>query len=701
MSYICRIELYLSYSYAWLLLFALAAGATTYWFYPNLKNKNSASIPLLWFKRVLRFLTLFLLLTLLLSPLLVYYQKEKEKPLILFYLDDSGSLKLHDSVQLKRFVVDWNTLKENLADDYNVAAFYFHETLQDTFSGFNGSRSNLATPIKHAHSLFKKYNAGAVILATDGIQNSGPNPLYLPAFQDAPLFVVGLGDSAEKKDIRIKELNHNAVVYLGNSFNCIANIQALGFKGKQVEVSLSTEGKKIKSITLQFSDERAFEKVAFEVDAQQAGYKRYTVNVSPLEGELSTKNNTADFYIEVVDGREKIAIVYNSPHPDIQAIRAALESNKNYEVLTYSSQEFNEALLKDLSLVIGHQYPRNNSNDKKIYSLFAQKKIPFWYILGAQSPIDGIGNVLNGLKIQRRGNVWSDAQLVFNPTFSDFTLSEELLSQWTDWPPLYTPFGSVNLSPDAQVLAYQSLNKVPTDFPLLAFSGKQTGHKQAFVLGEGMWRWRMKDKLKNNHSDIFDDLVKKIARLLMSKEEKRRFMVRPAKEVFEEDESVILRGEVFDLNIEPLPGADIRVTILNEKGTRYTYSMYPDGTGYALDAGVFESGYYTFEAEVKQPNSGFSKVKGGFLIQPLQIEWTESQADFSTLRELAAHHQGGFYKPADLTQVEEAIRSHPLIKTVVKSKKKMDELLSVSVLLIALSVMLGLEWFVRKWEGRF
>src|SRR5690606_11337389 len=122
-----------------------------------------------------------------------------------------------------------------------------------------------------------------------------------------------------------------------------------------------------------------------------------------------------------IDGREKVLLLYHAPHPDVNAIANALSVNKNYEVVVRSIQDFEESELKDISLLIGHQFPTNSSKDTRIMLSVRKKKIPFWVILGGQSPVDQLGAVLPEIRIVRRGNSWNDAQLNLNSKFNAFS----------------------------------------------------------------------------------------------------------------------------------------------------------------------------------------------------------------------------------------------------------------------------------------
>lgn len=675
------------------------AGVAAWWLYPNPKGNTLTDKSLFWVKRVCRFAGLFFILLLLLSPILKFLSHETEKPILVFYLDDSQSMKASDSVGAMQFYKNWTQLADKLSGDFDVRKFYFASDVNDSFSGFEGKKTRLDAPSNYTKSVMKRQNIGAIIIASDGIMNTGNNPLYEPLGADIAVFTMGLGDTTQKRDVLVKEINHNNLVFLNNSFNILAHIQSFGFEGKSVVVRLKQGGKDLGSQNLTFSSANDYKTVEFVTDASKVGYQRYSISVSALDGEQTLTNNQKDFYVEVIDGREKILLMYQSPHPDVNAIASALSENKNFEVVIKSAQNTEESDFKDVSLIIGHQFPGISSKDARLMNEIRKKKIAFWTILGGQSPIDQLSGVLPEIKIQRRGDSWTDAQFSLNPQFKAFSFSAKLIEQSSEWAPLTSPFGQYITRSQFEILGYQTLNKIRTEFPLIAFS-ESDGVKIGWTFGEGMWRWRIGDFARNNSPELFDELVNKIARNLVVKEDKRRFRVYPVKNEFEEDESVRLQGELFDQNYEPISDAEISVTLTNEQGKEFNFRMSNVGTGYELDAGNFQSGYYTFKAEVNN-RPEFEKIKGGFLIKPVQVELTRLKADFSLLQEWAAATESKFFYKNQFDELEKAIRHDARIKPLIKTKTKIEELIKVEYILMLIAFFFSLEWFVRKWEGGY
>ena len=85
-------------------------------------------------------------------------------------------------------------------------------------------------------------------------------------------------------------------------------------------------------------------------------YVRPELVYTNLENEVSFENNRADFYIDIIDSRQKILILANAPHPDIAVLKQSISLNKNFDLkIEYANQRVSN--LNDYNLVILHQLP--------------------------------------------------------------------------------------------------------------------------------------------------------------------------------------------------------------------------------------------------------------------------------------------------------------------------------------------------------
>ena len=132
-----------------------------------------------------------------------------------------------------------------------------------------------------------------------------------------------------KKDVSIAKVLQNEIAFLGNTFPLEIAIAAEKCSGKNLQVNIWNNGKKIHSEKIAITSGNAFEKVKVKLLADAIGLQHYTINVTQFPDEKNTENNSYIAYVEVIDSRYKILILTEGSHPDIASYRSAVEKNKN------------------------------------------------------------------------------------------------------------------------------------------------------------------------------------------------------------------------------------------------------------------------------------------------------------------------------------------------------------------------------------
>ncbi|MEZ4930297.1 MAG: hypothetical protein R2777_09880 [Chitinophagales bacterium] len=121
-------------------------------------------------------------------------------------------------------------------------------------------------------------------------------------------------------------VRNNKLAYLDDKLEIEIGLQANHLANKNYAVSISKIGKnsaqKLDNKTLQIKNDFDEQETSFIINASSVGIHKYRVSLQEFENEITTKNNYYDFYIEVIDNRQKILfLVANAPHPDIAAIK--------------------------------------------------------------------------------------------------------------------------------------------------------------------------------------------------------------------------------------------------------------------------------------------------------------------------------------------------------------------------------------------
>jgi len=258
---------------------------------------------------VLRTLAVAALAFLLIGPFLSSIDKRVEKPVILFAQDNSASVMLNGE-----YTEAIDNMLQPLAEKYEVERYTFDKELRANGEvDHRGKQTNIGQAMEAMYDRNSNRNIGAIILATDGIYTVGSNPGYAAQRLQTPIYTIALGDTTVKKDLILDNVAHNRLAYLGNDFPMEILVRADRLKGERSTVTVKTGGEVAYKGTVDIDREGFLKSIPIQLSAKAVGRQRFDISVSPLGGELSTKNNYRSVYIDVIDSRQKILVLAHAP----------------------------------------------------------------------------------------------------------------------------------------------------------------------------------------------------------------------------------------------------------------------------------------------------------------------------------------------------------------------------------------------------
>jgi hypothetical protein len=696
----------LSFQYpAWFLIFCVlfGLGCALLLYYRDETFREQSKTLNRWLG-ALRFLAITLLSLLLLSPLLKRVVTETKRPIVIMAQDQSESVAAHlQGPVLEKYKQDWQQLREKLAENYEVHELAFGDQVRETVDfNFTDKISNFSELLHDIYDRYGTQNLGAVILSSDGIYNEGSNPAYSDAPLSAPVYTIALGDTTPRKDLLVKRVFHNKIAYLGDKFTIQVDVVASNCAGSQSVLNISKveagQTKALHSVPVNISGNDFFTTKEVQIEADQPGVAQYVISVAGLPNEATTLNNRKEIYIDVLDARQKILLLANSPHPDLSALKQTLELNKNYAVTTSFVSDPGLDVAKH-DFVVLHNLPSTTSDISGIISTLNNRRIPRFFIAGMQTNFRALATAQSLVNVQSDLTQSDDVQARVSPQFSAFVLSPAIGSELPKFNPVVCPFGTFSATPQAQVLLRKRIGKVDTEQPLLAI-GETNGIRTGVFLGEGLWKWRLFDYLQHQNHDIFDELIGKTVQYLSLKEDKRKFRVSLDKNIFNENEPVSFTAELYNDNYELINDSDVAMSVRNSEGKEFTYTFNKLGKGYALDAGILATGNYTYRATTSFNGQSLA-FDGKFSVRPIQLELFETTANHSALRQLSQRFGGTINFPDDLISIEQDIRKKATIKPVLYQSTKTNPLINLRWLFALLAGLLALEWFLRRYFGSY
>ncbi len=689
-----------SYSLWFVPLCLLAGVAYASLLYGNKKGfAYSARVKRILF--VSRALTVSLIAFLLLRPSLLFTAKESERPILLVGIDNSESIAIgKDSVYYRKdFPSEMHKLLQRLSRDYQVDTYLISDSArQGETVNYEGKATDLGCFFEMADNMYAHRNLGACVLISDGICTQGEDPLYAARRLSVPIYTVAMGDTTERRDARIAKIHCNETVCRNNFFPLEILLRSHRLSGKECVLKVFEKQKVLFEKNIRYSGNDFSEWVRLNLEAGEAGYLHYRVVLQPVEGEWTESNNVADVVVQVVDERKKIAIVYAAPHPDVAALTESLADNPMYTVECYSAEDFRKSN-PDYDLLVLHQLPSTRYPMKEAMDKARKEGTSLLFFAGVCRE-DFRPDARFGLQIQRSGERFNDVYPVLNADFSDFSLPASMPALMSYAPPLQLAFGHYRIPASANVCIYQKINGIKTDYPLM-FQEQTPEQKVAFFLGEGWWRWRIHAYMNEGSHDSFDALMEQVLQYLSVKEDKSRFRVK-AQGIYAENERIVMDAELYNKSMQMVNQPEVKLKVISErdKGQTYDYVFSRFHQGYHLEIESLPEGDYRWTAETVFQGERFHK-EGRFCVQAVQKEAVDLVARHQLLANLSDLNEGRLFQPKQLALMEKSIRSNDKIKILAKYTKKHHLLLNNGILFCLLALLLGGEWFLRKWSGNY
>jgi len=90
-----------------------------------------------------------------------------------------------------------------------------------------------------------------------------------------------------------------------------------------------------------------------------------------------------------------------------------------------------------------------------------------------------------------------------------------------------------------------------------------------------------------------------------------------------------------------------------------------------------------------------------FTVVPLNLEAVNTVADHNLMYRLAKNHDGEMVYPRQLDKLAKILKARDDIKNVSYTQKRFTGLNNIFWVLVLIIVLLGTEWFLRKYNGSY
>ncbi len=665
----------------WILIAAVVAGLIAIYQYGSFFSKNKTTS---WGFGILRFFSVFTILLLLLLPVFRSTQYETELPKLIILADDSESIAyLSQADNLKQ---DFQKLitSDDINERFDVNTFSFDSELKpaDTLA-LKSKQSDLQKAVSEILSLYKD-DQKAIVILSDGIQNSGTSYEYLDLPKNTQLYPIVYGDTTRYADLEIAQVNLNRYSYLNNEFPVEVIVTYSGDDPVRSRFTVTEGNQTLYSEDLNFDENSSSKIINFDLKSTRVGLKSMRAQVTALDSEKNLENNSRSFAVEVIDEQAKILIHSSAPHPDLGALKKAIQSNPQRSAeIVIGSQEvdynaYNLVILYGVDSAFASRINRLNETGQNT-----------WIILGKNPRIDEFNQALPEVNVE--DNIETDeVQPLINSSYSNFNVEN---FDYGDYPPVETPYGSWNFNTPVDVLVYKKISGIETDQPL--WFTYETGSRRIAVSAfNGLWRWRSQSYLENKNFEDFDDLVNGQVQYLASNQVRNRLTI-DAPAVFEQTNDIKIEATYLDKNYQLDANGILNLKMVKASNdSTFTRPFVLVGNVFQVDLTGLDSGAYKYTVSVE--NESLSRT-GFFEVMDFNPEKTTTTAYAKGFEKLVGADR--VYYQGDINKVIESLSNDQISRPIERKTFAYLGLIDFEYLLIVLGLILGAEWFLRKYNG--
>ncbi|AUP77297.1 hypothetical protein C1H87_00605 [Flavivirga eckloniae] len=649
------------------------------------KKKSMSKLNMLF--SFLRFLTVFSILLLLVNPKFEQVRFSVEKPNLVIAIDNSSSIKhLNQSNQAVALVEELSG-NDKLNDKFNVDLYTFGESLNSSDSvTFVENQTNINNAFKQLSQIYRETTSPTLII-TDGNQTYGNDYQYASSTYKQSIYPVILGDTVTYTDLKIQQLNVNRYAYLKNRFPVEVILVYNGNKTVNSQFLVTKGNTTVYSESVSFSKENNSKIVNFTLPSNSVGVSSYKATIVPIDYEKNKVNNSKNFAVEVIDQKTKIAIVSDFLHPDLGALKKSIESNEQRSVVFLNSKEA-ISQINDFQLIIINQ---PDYRFKGLYEAINKDNKNHFTISGTKTNLSFLNK--NNLSFSNEiTNQTENYQAELNTGYTPFIVDD---IDFESFPPLNSNYGRVSFTIPFESILNKTINGIATEEPLLV-TYETNGRREGVLFGENIWQWRAQSYVNSKSFNQFDDFIGKLIQYLASNKRKNRLNV-DYESFYNGSSNIIIKAEFFDKNyvFDTRETLNISVTDNISKETK-TFPLILKNNNFQVDLSSLPPSEYSFT--VKATHENISK-SGTFQILEYNVEQQFLNANVTKLQQLATNSGGKGYFVNNTEDLVSDLINDNRFASIQKSNKNIIPLIEWKYLLIIIALSLGLEWFIRKYNG--
>lgn len=633
----------------------------------------------------LRFIAIFGLLVLIINPQFSQKSYSLEKPYLVILADNTASLS-ESGIELKALISELYS-SEEISNRFKIDSYKFGSDLGvlDSLT-LKDKNTNIYKSLSALKEIYAREQT-AIIMFSDGNQTIGQDYSYFKSDPNSTIYTVVLGDTTKYRDLSVGPILTNKYAFLKNKFPLETYVSYQGNTAITATVSVKMNDKVIHRENLKLNNKANFKTINIEIDASSVGIKNLVVEVSQLQEERNILNNRRSTSIEIIDEKTKIALISDILHPDLGALKKSIESNEQRTVSILKPNVTN-SVLEEIDLFIFYQ---PTVRFKSTMDFAKTRNVNTFVITGSHTDYSYLNEANIGFEFEN-GYPQQEVFGLLNNAFSKYDISAFDLS---DFPPLLSDAGPIVFQKPYEALLGTQIKGLNIQQPLLAVL-EDNAKKQALLVGENFWKWRVQTYRNTSEFIKFDEFMGNLIRYLTSAKNKSRLNVEYEK-VYEGSSNTIITATYFDEAFLFEPNAKVEVQVVNSRTKQgQSIPMVLKNGYFEADLSNLIAGQYEFIVSVENE---VKTKSGSFVITEFDMENQFVSSDNAKMESLALNSGGKLFYASQIEALKRELIDDNAYVPTEKNAENIVSLIEFRILLAIIIFAFTAEWFIRKYNG--
>ncbi|MFN1833892.1 hypothetical protein AB2B38_001415 [Balneola sp. MJW-20] len=637
---------------------------------------------------------------LLLNPFFFSETETETNAGVAVYIDNSESISIIKNTYngINTAFQTTNDFINSLDEDLDLTLYSFDTGVQGPLNldslEFDGKETNLSNVM--ADILEQDDKMRAAVIITDGIYTFGRDPVFASSNSSIPIYIIGLGDSALVKDQSVSEIFYPSAVFSNSSDAIEIEISQNGYSGRKSRLYLYRNDELRRTIELDYLSDSQVVSESIDEEFEEPGIFQYRVEIDALDDEFSTQNNTSNFTIEVKESRVSVLDIVFEIHPDIRNIRNVLMSDQNNEVDLKSyftrSDILEDPFDSSYDIVIIHGIPRYTLSPD-IIELIRNTPTLYFAQPGSYNSSSQLTDYAEIINVSSNRITSSGLEALLTKDEQPIMELDNL--EFSDYPPLITPFRSSLKSPRSIALFSGTFEGFSTNNPVISI--QEDGEiRRSQVLSWNWYKWALSSN--KAHRDSFRQLISNITAWTYTDNSEDLLNIVSSRDTYSTEENPILNATLVNERGDKENQAVIEINVTRNGESLGNYNMQPAGNGsYRIELPRFSEGLLEYEAIARKGNRIIDSVSGGILISNTNDELNSTLRNDEMLTRISALTGGAYSGFKNWDQISENINANRDLETFTTTEATYSFPVRNLLWFFVVLTLLITEWGIRKY----